>query len=359
MVGNLKEPVGSLMLRFAADFDLHVATFGPGREIPGVGVHSLGAGLGPIRRRLAGLKMFRRVLKEARPELIQVHQANLRFLTGRLPRATPVVASVVGGDIMPDQTYRGLAKRRTDWLLHRADVITGHSPFLVRRVSEMGFGGKARLLNYGVGPPFPMDRGQARQVAAGLGVDLDRPFFLSVRSADPIYDTLGILQAFGRLAQAEKSSRLLIPPGHGAGGYWQQVERTVRDLGLGERVTLLPLLTLEQMAALVRLCRAAVSVPFSDGLAQSFMEARVSGTLLIMTGLPQYDGLIRPGYDALTVPPGDPEALAKAMLQALEDDALAARAGEAAHQARRDYDFEAGTDRFRQLYQELLAGKRK
>ncbi len=354
MVGNLHPPTLSRMVRFAEDFNIHVLTFGPARPVSGVKSYSLGWGSGPLRRRWEGVKAFRRVIGDVRPAFIHVHYASLRFLTGLLPPEIPLIVSTMGGDILPDQAFRGLARLKTMWLLKRAAVITTKSAFLSDRLKDLGFNSNTVVVNWGVDPIFPMDRAQAENVAAGLGLAPQKPFFLSIRSTDKLYNISNIIESFSLFTAQDATTDLVLTIGYGTPGWRRRIQAKLEDENLSGRVKLLPFLSPMEMAGLMRLCRAAISMPYSDGLAQSFMEARVSGCLLIMSPLPQYNALIDPGRDCLCVPPEDVEALKEAMLRAVRDEEVVARARASATKAREMFDYEIETEKMRAIYREFI-----
>jgi glycosyltransferase involved in cell wall biosynthesis len=63
-----------------------------------------------------------------------------------------------------------------------------------------------------------------------------------------------------------------------------------------------------------------------------------------------------PGDGAMTVPPGDPGALAQMLIDVLADDELRARLGRNARAlAEQEWDSRVEAERFAALYEELVA----
>lgn len=342
------------MTRFSADFEPHLVSFGPRAELDRIETYSLDRGRW-LFRRWYGRRMFQGLIRRIKPALIHFHMARPRFLQGVLPDDIPLIASTMGADIMPDQNYVGADKAGTDWLLGRAVRVTAKSPFMVARLIEMGFGAKTVQINWGVDDVFPLDQAEAERRTAALGIDPARPFLFSCRSINRIYDSLTVVRAFGRLTESRPEVDLVMTEGFIGSAYGREVRAEIDRAGLTGRVRIMPRLSQTDLAALLGTCRAAISVPLSDGLSQTFMEARVSGTVMIMTDLDQYTGLISPGRDALTVPRQDPAALALAMDRALTDDDLPAAARAAAGPAGRRYDQKSQTELMRAIYDEALS----
>jgi glycosyltransferase involved in cell wall biosynthesis len=71
-----------------------------------------------------------------------------------------------------------------------------------------------------------------------------------------------------------------------------------------------------------------VSVPSSDSLALSNLEAMAAGAFPVVSDLPSVDGWIMQGINGLRVPPGNVDALADALRRALSDADLRRTAAE-------------------------------
>jgi glycosyltransferase involved in cell wall biosynthesis len=103
-------------------------------------------------------------------------------------------------------------------------------------------------------------------------------------------------------------------------------------LNIAGSVELLPHLTRAQMADLFRQAQVMVSPSTHDGTPNSLLEARACGCLPVAGDLESIREWITPGVNGLLVDPGDPQALAQAILQALEQPDLRARAAQINYQ---------------------------
>jgi glycosyltransferase involved in cell wall biosynthesis len=99
-------------------------------------------------------------------------------------------------------------------------------------------------------------------------------------------------------------------------------------LGIRAAVELLPKVARPQMAELFRQAQAVLSITTHDGTPNTLLEALACGCFPIAGDLEALREWITPGVNGLLVDPGDPEALAEAILQALGDGELRARARE-------------------------------
>jgi glycosyltransferase involved in cell wall biosynthesis len=101
-----------------------------------------------------------------------------------------------------------------------------------------------------------------------------------------------------------------------------QAQHWVRELGIVSQVELLPVQTRLQMAELFRQSRLAVSPSNHDGTPNTLLEAMACGTLPVVGDLESVREWITDGENGLLVNPNNPQALADAILQGLEDEAL-------------------------------------
>lgn len=104
------------------------------------------------------------------------------------------------------------------------------------------------------------------------------------------------------------------------------------ELGIEAQVELLPMQTRPQMAELFRRALVAVSPSTHDGTPNTLLEAMACGCFPVAGDIESLREWIEPGANGLLVDPGDPQALAGAILQALDHPALRQRA--AAYNAR-------------------------
>jgi glycosyltransferase involved in cell wall biosynthesis len=105
-----------------------------------------------------------------------------------------------------------------------------------------------------------------------------------------------------------------------------QARRWVEELEIAHAVQLLPSQTQAQMAELFRKAHIAVSPTTHDGTPNTLLEAMACGCFPIAGDLESIQEWIVPGLNGLLVDPGDPQALAEAILQAINDPELRERA---------------------------------
>ncbi len=108
----------------------------------------------------------------------------------------------------------------------------------------------------------------------------------------------------------------------------RRADRWLEELGIRGSVELLPLLPRPQVADLFRRALVAVSPSIHDGTPNTLLEAMACGCFPVAGDLESIREWITPGVNGLLVDPGNPKALADAILLALEQPGLRQRAAQ-------------------------------
>lgn len=155
-----------------------------------------------------------------------------------------------------------------------------------------------------------------------LGVEADAPLLLSAGALVGHKDHATLLRALPRVREAAPAVRVIIA---GEGKLREALEQQIRDLDLQPVVSLLG--HREDVPALMQAADCYVSSSWSEGLGTSVLEALACETPVVAAeagGIPE---MVRPGETGHLVPNRDPEALAEAIIDVLQQpDAAAVRA---------------------------------
>lgn len=234
-----------------------------------------------------------RYIRQVRPDIIHVFWAIQHLDTFPLLRFRPMVLSVMGGDIMPDQCYRGAAKT---WLvrklLEHADIITSKSAFMDDALIRIGgYKGKIRRITWGV------------KSVSGATINYHHLFqrhnlpenaaiFFCARRAYPLYNKEKVVEAFARLAREMPDAFLLASEFDPDLQTLRRMHEIAQREGCAERIRFLATIPADEMSAYYRLSHFLVSVPNSDGMPQSLYEAMNCGSFPLLGDLPQYHEII-------------------------------------------------------------------
>lgn len=191
-------------------------------------------------------------------------------------------------------------------------------------------------------------------------VDLDRfhpaaqlaaePQIIIARNLEPIYDIATALRAFARVSEFQPGAKLLVA---GTGPQEEALKRLAAELGVAQQVDFAGRLDRDEMARHLRDSRIALNPSLADNMPNSVLEALASGVPVVSTRVGGVPHIVQHGTTALLVPPGDPEAMAAAILRLLQDPATAERLRAAGLDLVRAFTWTAVGPRWGALYRAL------
>ncbi len=245
-----------------------------------------------------------------------------------LQHQQPFVASIKGVLAEELQFEQG-AVRFSLWLqsrferrnVHRAPLVLTTSNYARIRIAE----------NYGISTakitivPEPIDlpHWQAALAAAGSPADW-APTILTVCHLYPRKSVDLLLRALPAVLTAIPQARLRVV------GVGPELERllALRDsLGLRQSATFLQHIPFEQLAREYRDCAVFCLPSRQEGFGIVLLEAMAAGKAVITSRIAAMPEVVPDGVAGLLVPPGDPAALAAALIALLSDRARAETLG--------------------------------
>jgi glycosyltransferase involved in cell wall biosynthesis len=325
--GGIGTHVASLVQRLPG-LGVEVAVVSPAATEEQFGFRALGAGFSAVeitdrprpREDIVAVRALRTALADA--DVVHTHGLRATSLTAlaigrRRPGRTPLVATWHNA-VLGSAVRRGLLAGLELLSARRADVTLGASADLVERAVRLG-ASAARLAPVAA-PAMPLPSHSRDEVRAELGAD-DRPVVLAVGRLAPQkdYDTL-LDAAADWQARSPRPVVLLAGEGPERDRLLRVIE--ARDLDvrlLGHREDVPDLLAASDVYVLTSTWEARALV------VQEAMRAGVPVVATAVGGVPELAG-----DAAILVPPADPAAMARAVVDLLDDerhrDELAQRA---------------------------------
>lgn len=268
-----------------------------------------------LRQRLGPLtltnatRQLSATLARLQPDLVHAMRIPYEGMLAALAQPSmPLLISIWGNDF----TLHAPATRRmrvlTRQALQGADALHADCQRDIRLAWEWG---------------YPHDR-PYRVLPGGGGIQLD--VFLPGEKSDDsmlVINPRG-LRAYVRNDTFFRAIPLVLekrPETHFACPNMQgeaQAERWVAENGIVDKVELLPRLARSEIARLFQRAQVAVSPSTHDGTPNTLLEAMACGCFPVAGDLESLREWITPGLNGLLVDPADPQALAAAILQALE-----------------------------------------
>lgn len=224
-----------------------------------------------------------------------------------------------------------LAAQAERWTLLRADRVLAVSTALRDYVVSQGAAPeRVDVLPNGVDSLLFKPDPPNLTVKARWGLE-DGPLLGFVGGLRPWHDVMILPALLERLVARYPTLRLVIA---GDGPLRGELERSLRERGLRERVVFTGLLAHEEIAALI--CQFDVALAPYSRLTHLFyysplkiFEYMACGAAVVAAGLGQIVDIVRDGQTGLLYPPGDLDALTAACDRLLSDPGLRRRLGQA------------------------------
>ena len=195
-----------------------------------------------------------------------------------------LVSSAWGSDILVTPARSAFMRWVTSQVLRASALTTSDSQVMAQRMHELGAG---EVMVF----PFGLEQLPAEPPAK------DGQLFFANRGLEPIYRPERVLQQFAALAG--RHGRLVVA---NDGSLRPALERQAADLGLAGQVQFVGRLTSDEQSEWYARARWYLSLPQSDSVSVSVLEAMAHGCLPILSDLPANRELVRDGDNGLIVP---------------------------------------------------------
>jgi glycosyltransferase involved in cell wall biosynthesis len=229
------------------------------------------------------------------------------------------------GDVLPHREelkqFDSLSKpflKPARLALQSADVVasmTGHCRNLVLHV---GLSPADVVLVRVIGDMAPFHPGVDGRAIRSRHVDGDGPLLLFVGQVRPRKGPQTLIEALPAIRQRHPNARaILVGPDY---HYVAELRRTAAALGIAEAVDFVGAVSDEDLPAYYAAADVFIfpTLTTIECLGLSFVQAMFVGTPVIATRIAGAPEVIRDGHDGLLVEPGDPQALARRVVEMLD-----------------------------------------
>jgi glycosyltransferase involved in cell wall biosynthesis len=214
-------------------------------------------------------------LAAIQPEVLNPHyitsHGTLAVLAKRLwGLRARTVASAWGSDILDTPASSGLYAALTRWILRRCDLCTSDSAHMSERMRSLG---ASEVVTF----PFGLE---ALPQATGR----KQPWlFYANRGLEPIYQPHRVLEVFAALAKHLPEARLVVA---NDGSLLGALQDQAQGLGLAGRLEFVGRLDAQQQAHWYSQAQWFLSLPRSDSVSVSVIEAMAHGAIPLLSDLP-------------------------------------------------------------------------
>ncbi len=234
---------------------------------------------------------LRRIIREFRPDIIHVHQANsYAYFTARAVQglSIPLVITAWGSDILLAPSRSWLIRRLLRYALQRADAITSVAGFMVPVIRHLASDSKREVM------------------VSSLGVVLEKVpaekenIIYSNRLHKSLYRIDKVISAFEQFAihKQYQDWRLVIA---GTGPETDNLKRQAAATPVNDRIDFVGWVDSATNAKWYSKAKLYISIPESDGAPISLLEAMRCGAVPVVSDLPANREWITSGENGLLV----------------------------------------------------------
>ncbi len=266
---------------------------------------------------------------------------------------TPVVVSLRGSDVPGyDPAKRSLQIAHslllpvTRWIWKRADRVVAVCGALGQLAERADPGRSFSVIRNGV------DLQLFRPAVNGRGSPSGRIRCIAVARLVERKGIADLLHAWCLLERDRFSLEIV-----GSGSAEAKFRELAESMGLDREVQFVGPMSREQVAERYRQVDLFTLPPLSEAFGNVFAEAMASGLPIVGTNVGGIPELVKDGVNGLLVRPGDCRALADAIARLASDETLRRNMAERNRaDAERGLSWDLATDRYMQLYDDVLAG---
>jgi len=298
-------------------------------------------------------KRLREVVERVQPDLVHAMRIPYEGMLAAeaisgLEAPPPLLVSIWGNDFTLHAPSSPLMRHYTEWTLSVADAIHADCRRDIRLARQWGFPTDR--------PTFvsPGNGGISGEVFHLPAEPVSAPVVINPRGFRGYVRNDTFFQSIPKVLARRPEARFLCASMAGE----PQAQKWIEQLGIQASVKLLPALPHHEMADKFRSAAVLVSPSTHDGTPNTLLEGMACGCFPVAGDLESIREWITPGVNGLLVDPSDPDSLAEAILSALDQPELRAKAGE--HNRRiiaERADYSQNMSRAEDFYSRLLNSK--
>jgi glycosyltransferase involved in cell wall biosynthesis len=251
--------------------------------------------------------------------VVHAHNASgyglMALVSGR-----PYIVTVYGTEVYDAQRRGRLYFRVLATVLRRAVLVTCTTPAMEQHLRSVYDIDERRIRMFSMGislAEFTAVQGRNDSVRRNLGIEPDALVITSNRRIRTHYRTQLLLQAFAIVRGKEARARLVLLEGDSDPAYVASVRGEVARLRMEDSVAIVPgFRTQSEIRSYLVASDLVVSIPISDQMSASILEALACNASLGLSKLPAYQELFQNGL-AVPLNTDDPSRLAEDLLELL------------------------------------------
>ena len=271
---------------------------------------------GPLTIRRAADRL-RRFTEEVKPDL--VHAMRIPYegmLAADAYTGAPLIVSIWGNDFTLHARSTRLMSHYTNWTMQVADALHADCHRDVRLAREWGLSGKKPDL------VAPGNGGIRSDVFYPPATAVEEPVIINPRGFRPYVRNDVFFKAIPLVLAKQPKAKFIFALMAGEA----QALQWIRELNIGHAVELLPPLSHYEMAEVFRRAQIVASPSIHDGTPNSLLEGIACGCFPAAGDLESIREWITPNENGLLFNSTNPQAIAEALISAIENKSLREKA---------------------------------
>jgi glycosyltransferase involved in cell wall biosynthesis len=268
-------------------------------------------------------KRLREMVSRVQPDLVHAMRIPYEGMLAAdaiagLENPPPLLVSVWGNDFTLHAPSSPLMRHYTEWTVSVADAIHTDCRRDIRLARQWGFPTDR--------PTFvsPGNGGIRSEVFYPPSEPVSAPVVINPRGFRGYVRNDTFFQSIPKVLARKPDAHFLCASMAGE----PQAQKWIEQLGIQASVELLPALPHHEMADIFRSAAVLVSPSTHDGTPNTLLEGMACGCFPVAGDLESIREWITPGVNGLLVNPADPDSIAEAILSALDQPELRAKASE-------------------------------
>jgi len=301
---------------------------------------------------LAAVPRLATLIRRARAELVHCFLFHMNLYGAMAARLAgrPAIASLRSVHYDFATTYRRLAWRLVGRCAAAVTAVSEQSGELLSRYAHLP-NDRISVISNGV-DTCVFHPGPKRGILQQAGVPPDKFVIGSVGRLAPVKGHHYLIQAAAQVLTAHPDCHFVLVGEHSAEAQGEMQAQAAR-LGLLSHLHLLG--PRDDISDILREFDIFVLPSLSEGMSNALLEAMSTGLAVVATAVGGNLTAVDHGRSGLLVSPGDPWALADAILRLIEDPALRLRLGNAARTLLCEhFSLPSMIERYQALYQAIL-----
>jgi len=263
----------------------------------------------------------RQIINRWRPDILHAHRVSSAGWLATFSGFHPFIVTTWGSDLLVHPNKSIVTKYLARKVIRSADLVTASSELL--RNTAIFFGAEnnqCRKISWGV-DLSKFRPGKSDPLREELGVG-NAPLVFCPRAIKPLYNIDTIIESIPLVIKSIPNVIYILQYYNVDPIYKENLNFRINELDIYDLIRWIPFQQVDRFVDYFRISDVVISVPSSDSIPVSVLEALACGKPVIVSDLPSLKEIIKNKINGLIVPVRDYQELATATINILKNPIL-------------------------------------